>query len=550
MTDTTDVTGELKSLGNNAGDLSPEYKRDVYKYTLTVPKDTTEVSFRPESFNRYNNAAIRVGDKSYRYGDAIPVSEGTQIKITSTPTSFMSLLGLKDRVTYTITVKSLEEPEKTPVGTVTVSVQDMIPTPEGKDWPEAKGVILDNVKVSIYEDDTMIDAIERACVENNLEIVFDSKKSYITEIDGLGEMDRGEKSGWFGTLNGWLPDKAMSDFSVANGNLADGDLIAMEYSTDWGNDLTDTTDVTGELKSLGNNTGELAPQYSRDVYEYTLTIPKDTTEVSFRPESFNRNNKVTIQSNENTYRPGAMIPVEEGTIVNITSVPVSYTTLVEPDAKVTYQVTVKYEDDSQNPDPENPDPEKPDPQEPKKEEITLTDTQYGVRLTGKELTKEMQLIVSKLTKDDAAVDEIRKAIPSSKGVFALYHVELRQDGKEVALSDTAKLNLPVGKKYNGNTMDVLLYTGGEVKKLSGTVTDGYITVKVTQLGDFGVVTDMAGDGASTTDKLSSADGSGNSQTGTVKTGDSVKIEYLVYLIAACAVVITAVVVVKKKRQGK
>ena len=162
----------------------------------------------------------------------------------------------------------------------------------------------------------------------------------------------------------------------------------------------------------------------------------------------------------------------------------------------------------------------------------------------------MQLIVSKLTKDDAAVDEIRKAIPSSKGVFALYHVELRQDGKEVALSDTAKLNLPVGKKYNGNTMDVLLYTGGEVKKLSGTVTDGYITVKVTQLGDFGVVTDMAGDGASTTDKLSSADGSGNSQTGTVKTGDSVKIEYLVYLIVACAVVITAVVVVKKKRQGK
>ena len=217
---------------------------------------------------------------------------------------------------------------------------------------------------------------------------------------------------------------------------------------------------------------------------------------------------------------------------------------MEPDAKVTYQVTVKNEDDSQNPDPE-----KPDPQEPEKEEITLTDTQYGVSLTGKELTKDMQLVVSKLTKDDAAVDEIRKAIPSSKGVFALYHVELRQDGKEVALSDTAKLSLPVGKKYNGNTMDVLLYTGGEVKKLSGTVTDGYITVKVTQLGDFGVVTDMAGDGASTTDKLSSADGSGNSQTGTVKTGDSVKIEYLVYLIAACAVVITAVVVVKKKRQG-
>lgn len=404
--------------------------------------------------------------------------------------------------------------------------------------------------MSIYEDDTMLDAIERACVENNIEISFDSNKTYVTGIDGLEQLERGEKSGWFVTLNGWFTDDGAGNFTVANGKFADGDIVTMEYSLDYGNDLTDTTDVTGELKSLGINTGELAPQYSRDVYEYTLTIPKDTKQVSFAPESFNRYDKITIQSNGNEYRYGAAIPVEEGTIVNITSVPVSYTTPVEPDAKVTYQVTVKYEDDSQNPDPENPDPEKPDPQEPEKEEITLTDTQYGVSLTGKELTKDMQLVVSKLTKDDAAVDEIRKAIPSSKGVFALYHVELRQDGKEVALSDTAKLSLPVGKKYNGNTMDVLLYTGGEVKKLSGTVTDGYIAVKVTQLGDFGVVTDMAGDGASTTDKLSSADGSGNSQTGTIKTGDSVKIEYLVYLIAGCAVVITAVVVVKKKRQGK
>ena len=101
---------------------------------------------------------------------------------------------------------------------------------------------------------------------------------------------------------------------------------------------------------------------SRDVYEYTLTIPKDTKQVSFAPESFNRYDKITIQSNGNEYRYGAAIPVEEGTIVNITSVPVSYTTPVEPDAKVTYQVTVKNEDDSQNPDPE-----KPDPQEPEKE---------------------------------------------------------------------------------------------------------------------------------------------------------------------------------------
>lgn len=540
----------LKDWFSTLPSFTVSVKKDVPVENITLDQETLELQVGDVSSLQATvtpaDATNQTVEWSSDHTDVVIVDQDGVLNAVSAGKAVITAKAGEKTATCEVTVKEKsEQPEKTPVGTVTVSIQDMIPTPDGEDWPEAKGVILDNVKVSIYEDDTMLDAIERACVENNIEISFDSNKTYVTGIDGLEQLERGEKSGWFVTLNGWFTDDGAGNFTVANGKFADGDIVTMEYSLDYGNDLTDTTDVTGELKSLGINTGELAPQYSRDVYEYTLTIPKDTKQVSFAPESFNRYDKITIQSNGNEYRYGAAIPVEEGTIVNITSVPVSYTTPVEPDAKVTYQVTVKYEDDSQNPDPE-----KPDPQEPEKEEITLTDTQYGVSLTGKELTKDMQLVVSKLTKDDAAVDEIRKAIPSSKGVFALYHVELRQDGKEVALSDTAKLSLPVGKKYNGNTMDVLLYTGGEVKKLSGTVTDGYITVKVTQLGDFGVVTDMAGDGASTTDKLSSADGSGNSQTGAIKTGDSVKIEYLVYLIAGCAVVITAVVVVKKKRQGK
>lgn len=441
---------------------------------------------------------------------------------------------------FTVTVE--EEPEKIPVGTVNVSVQDMIPTPEGKDWPEARGVMLESAQISIYEDDTMLDAIERACVENNLEIEIDSVYSYIKEIGGLGEMDRGEKSGWFGTLNGWMPDKSMKEFSVANGGLADGDQITMEYSTNWGNDLTDTTDVTGELKSLGNDTGELAPQYSRDVYEYTLTIPKDTTEVSFRPESFNRNNIVTIQSNEKTYRPGAMIPVEEGTLVNITSIPVSYTTPVEPDTKAVYQVIVKYEEDSQNPgEPGEPE----EPEEPEKTPLTIMDSKYGLTLTGEALTEDMQLVVSKLTKEDAAVDAIRKAIPSNKGVFGLYHVELWQNGKEIELPDAAELKIPVGEKYNEKKMDVLLHHNGEVEKLSGSVSEEYISVKVAKLGDFGVVTDMPGNPSETNGTTARTVGNG-----TAKTGDSTQMDSLVYLLVVCAVVITAVVVIKKKRQGK
>ena len=161
---------------------------------------------------------------------------------------------------------------------------------------------------------------------------------------------------------------------------------------------------------------------------------------------------------------------------------------------------------------------------------------------------DMQLIVSKLKKEDAAVSAIRDAIPSSKGVFGLYHVALMQNGTEITLSGSAGLKLPVGEKYNGKTMDVLLHSNGKVEKLTGKVADGYITVEVKKLGDFGVVTDMPSSGAGMNDSVSQS-GAGVGQSGTVKTGDQMQTVYFVYLLAAC-VAGTCIVIGKKRRQGK
>mgnify|MGYP000299648137 FL=1 len=50
----------------------------------------------------------------------------------------------------------------------------------------------------------------------------------MTGIDGLEQLERGEKSGWFVTLNGWFTDDGAGNFTVANGNLQMG--ISLQWN--------------------------------------------------------------------------------------------------------------------------------------------------------------------------------------------------------------------------------------------------------------------------------------------------------------------------------
>lgn len=427
--------------------------------------------------------------------------------------------------------------EKKPVGSVSVQIQDVVQTPDGEDWPEPKGVILKDTNVSIYEDDTMMDAIIRACEENAIEISLDSEKTYITSVDGLEQFARGAASGWMGTLNGWFTDKGFTAFSVE-----DGDAITLEYTTNYGNDLTDTADMTGELKALGNSTGKVQPEYKRNVHKYELRVSKETKEVVFRPESFNRYNKVIIKAENQTYRYGERIPVSDGMLVEIISTPTKNNTSTGEKVETLYRVTVKYEEVLPNPEPEKPE----QPEKPENDVRTLIDSKYGVSIMGKMLTEEMQLVVSKLTKEDSAVDSIRRAIPSSKGVFGLYHVTLMQGGKEIKLPGCVQLKLPVGEKYNGRNMQVLLHNNGKVESLRGMVSDGYIQFEVERLGDFGVVTELPSAGSEMTDLTTQMGNNGN-QSDSVKTGDHTQPVAVLYVFTACVVIIG---IGRKRRQGK
>lgn len=229
--------------------------------------------------------------------------------------------------------------ERKPAGTVTVTIKDEQPIPEGEDWMQPKGTIVDSMKVAIYDEDSMMDAIVRACEENGISIRLNSSKTYIAEIDGLAEFDKGYGSGWMGTLNDWITNKGFADFKVKDNTFCDGDVIVIEYTLSYGSDLTDTKDNTGELKTLGITPGTLTPKYERTVEAYTLAVPEDTTEITVTPESYNRFNMVTIKADGKEYRRGAAIPVSAGTKIEVTSKALGFSG--GNGAVKTYTVTVK-----------------------------------------------------------------------------------------------------------------------------------------------------------------------------------------------------------------
>ena len=179
------------------------------------------------------------------------------------------------------------------VGFVTISVEDSLPVPEGKDWKQPLGQILPPVKVALYENDTMMDCIERVCEENDVSIGWSNEsKTYINEIAGLKEKEKGDYSGWMGTLNDWFTDKGFKEFSYSKGTLKDGDVIRLQYTHNLGQDLgQDWNSTDRTVKKISFSEGSLSSEFSKDKYEYELKLDKNKA-ISIFSEATNKKYQV------------------------------------------------------------------------------------------------------------------------------------------------------------------------------------------------------------------------------------------------------------------
>ena len=205
-------------------------------------------------------------------------------------------------------------------------------------WPNGKkfwdGVAVDD-EVALTADSTMMSCIVAALKDNGY-TQAGADSNYISSItvgdQPLGQFDGGQQSGWMGTLNDWFTNEGFAAFTVANGKLADGDVIRVMYTREglgadlggtWGN--SDTT-----IKALEIQGGKLAsaftPGEAGGLYEYTLTIDGESADLRLTPTASNKNFLTKIFLNEkvtgNTegfsfYKRTESIPVKAGDTIYV-----------------------------------------------------------------------------------------------------------------------------------------------------------------------------------------------------------------------------------------
>ena len=205
-------------------------------------------------------------------------------------------------------------------------------------WPNGKkfwdGVAV-NDEVALTADSTMMSCIVAALKDNGY-TQAGADSNYISSItvgdQPLGQFDGGQQSGWMGTLNDWFTNEGFAAFTVANGKLADGDVIRVMYTREglgadlggtWGN--SDTT-----IKALEIQGGKLAsaftPGEAGGLYEYTLTIEGESADLRLTPTASNKNFLTKIFLNEkvtgNTegfsfYKRTESIPVKAGDTIYV-----------------------------------------------------------------------------------------------------------------------------------------------------------------------------------------------------------------------------------------
>ena len=205
-------------------------------------------------------------------------------------------------------------------------------------WPRNKeyweGTLVDTW-VDLEYESTMMSCIVAALDKFGYKQIG-AENNYISSINGLAAFDGNAKSGWMGTLNDWFTNYGFGAFSVAEGDLSDGDVIRVMYTNNttndnaggdlggtWGNKNTTLSDLT---VSGGQLLTEFTPGQSGGTYEYTLAIDSAKADIQVTPTAANKNYLTKIFLNEkvtdNTegfsfYKRTQTIPVKAGDVIYV-----------------------------------------------------------------------------------------------------------------------------------------------------------------------------------------------------------------------------------------
>lgn len=200
-------------------------------------------------------------------------------KLTLLLSTMALLLGIFPAITFAEETDSL--------GQVQVIVENTtFSKAKGAAWA---GTLVDE-KVTLKKDSTTMSCITDALGEIPQK---GAEKGYISNINGLEEFDGGEQAGWMGTLNDWFTNEGFDAYSVANKGLADGDVIRVMYSLNYGADLGGDYAITATtLSNLEFSEGVLTQKFDENTFIYNLLVPKSAKSLKVTPTAKNKNFQV------------------------------------------------------------------------------------------------------------------------------------------------------------------------------------------------------------------------------------------------------------------
>ena len=231
---------------------------------------------------------------------------------------FLALVMALSLIPTTVWAEVAEGSESS-LGSVHVIVENTTYT--DVQYDEMKGTLVDT-DVTLTADATMMSCVDSALSAAGYTAVG-ADKGYISEITkgdaALGQFDGSQGSGWMGTLNDWFTNRGFTEFTVADGKLADGDQIRVMFTLNGGADIGGnwTTMNDTSLTALSFSAGKLAPEFDKDTTSYTLELTEGVEWVTVAASAANKQNQVYLSVGETSYRRTASIPVADGTVLTI-----------------------------------------------------------------------------------------------------------------------------------------------------------------------------------------------------------------------------------------
>ena len=216
---------------------------------------------------------------------------------------------------------------------------------ENTTYPKDKGAPWDGTLVDSWVKLTG-DSTMMSCVAEALDAkgYTHTGTTYISEINGLSELDGGSASGWMGTLNDWFTNAGFDAFTVANGKLEAGDEIRVMYTCSLGDDLGSSwnnNDTT--VKALTFSDGQLSPTFHKDTDSYTLKLSSKVSSVQVTPTASNKNFQVRTSVDGTEYKRTAKIPVADGTVITVKCGDPSWPSMNKGAEAHEYKITVSQE---------------------------------------------------------------------------------------------------------------------------------------------------------------------------------------------------------------